>query len=166
MPLLSCRCATNDGRHRMAAMQLMRYRTWKVCCRNRRSGCTVSRKGALCCCLQLSCCSWPWSHEPHGPGDSSRGGTVTPCTGVPAFLFPSRTSLRNKSEDIQCSDNSAHGVGGERVGEQGPCCSNTLSQTEKSITDDELVSLGALFFLSILMHFLMFFPPKKEGKSL
>lgn len=32
MGLLSCRCATNDGRPRTAAMQLMCYSTWKVCC--------------------------------------------------------------------------------------------------------------------------------------
>lgn len=88
MGLLSCRCATNDGRRRMAAMQHVESMLW-----NRRCRCTVSRKGALCCCLQLSCCSWPWSRELHGPGDSSRGGNSDTLYWRPRVALLSRGFL-------------------------------------------------------------------------
>lgn len=58
------RCATNDRSHRTAAMQLMRYSTWKVCCGTALlSSCRGGQKESVVSlpvsCARVSCCSWP-----------------------------------------------------------------------------------------------------------
>lgn len=90
------RCATNDGRHRMAAMQLMRYSTWKVCCGTALpSSCRGGQKESVVSlpvsCARVSCCSWPRFY-PHSLVASRHSDTLSSC---PRFSF-SLIKLRNK----------------------------------------------------------------------
>lgn len=128
------RCATNDRRHRTAAMQLMRYSTWKVCCGTALlSSCRGGQKESVVSlpvsCARVSCCSWPRFY-PHSLVASRHSDTLSSC---PCFSF-SLIKLRNKGRHSpwqQRRHTHTRSGGAEGPGERTDLFyNNVLSQTE------------------------------------